>query len=276
MYYNTASNTQHECTAANNWVDLGLGGGSGGGTGGTGASDGVRRGSGNGANGPAGLAGQGYTWRGTWISSVSYLPYDTVFYSGSSWLAVAGNSNVVPGTDAGADWNLVAQQGSGAGSGGGGAQRSFVVYRATNTTPITCNGTVQTVDAYTVPANTLQVGDVVDVFAEFKKGGTTGSKTLSIFPCRDLQHRFAAFPLTRSMAKVSRWTCTTPLPRTPAKLWAEYFIGPIARFIPHATIRATQRPISPRKPFTVFAQQGIAVSAGDSGSMYQWWIRVSR
>jgi hypothetical protein len=274
VYYNNTTNTQHECTATNTWVDLGLGGGSGGssggGTGGTGATGPAGP---AGADGQPGPAGQGYTWRGTWVSSVSYLPYDTIFFSGSSWIAVAANSNVVPGTDGGANWNLVAQQGSGGGSGGGGgAQRSFVVYRATNTTPIICSGLVQTLDAYTMPANTLLVGDVVDVFALFRKGGTTSGNTFTVSWPGSLTP-FCCAPTNPSDGE----SYTEDLHYTVASSTSEIVGGQVFRangtFLP-ARGFSTDGTADITQPFTVFAQQNCSV--GDSGSMSQWWIRVSR
>lgn len=79
-----------------------------------------------GAQGPAGAAGtngQGYTWRGAWASGTAYAAYDTVSFSGSSYVAIAASTGITPGTDA-TKWNLVAQKGDtgAAGSGGGGSR----------------------------------------------------------------------------------------------------------------------------------------------------------
>ena len=56
---------------------------------------------GGGVPGPAGADGQGYTWRGAWVSGTSYAPYDNVSYSGSTYtciLSVSGTTN--PSADA--------------------------------------------------------------------------------------------------------------------------------------------------------------------------------
>ena len=58
--------------------------------------------------GSPGPAGQGYTWRNAWSSTSTYAAYDTVSYSGSSYVAIAANTNVTPGTDA-TKWSLIAQ-----------------------------------------------------------------------------------------------------------------------------------------------------------------------
>ena len=60
--------------------------------------------------GPAGATGQGYTWRGAWNSGTAYVAYDTVSYNGSSYVAIAGSTNVTPGTDP-TKWELIAQKG---------------------------------------------------------------------------------------------------------------------------------------------------------------------
>ncbi len=270
LYYNTSTNTEHECNATNAWVDLGLGGGSGGGSGSTGTIGAT------GPAGPAGAAGQGYTWRGAWTSTNVYAAYDTVSYTGSSWVAITPSINVAPGTDAGANWNLMAQAGSaGSGSGGsgsGGTQRSFVLYRATSTAPVSCNGTTQTLDSYTVPANTLEVGDVVDVFAEFNKGGTTSSNTFNISWPGSLTPVCCI-----GTNSTNGESFTVDLHYTVASGSGEIVGGIVHRanntffdartYSSDGTANITQ-------PFTVFAQQSC--TAGDSGSMYQWWIRVSR
>ncbi len=61
-----------------------------------------------GQQGVTGATGQGYTWKGPWSSATAYVAYDSVFYNGSSYVALAANSNVIPGTDA-SKWDLLAQ-----------------------------------------------------------------------------------------------------------------------------------------------------------------------
>lgn len=54
-------------------------------------------------------------WRGTWSSGTAYAVSDAVYYNGSSYIAVAANTNSAPPS---ANWNILAAQGaSGAGSG---------------------------------------------------------------------------------------------------------------------------------------------------------------
>jgi collagen triple helix repeat protein len=64
-----------------------------------------------GASGPQGPAGQGYNWRGNWDTATAYAAYDTVFYDGSSYVAVAASIGIAPGTDS-TKWSLMAQQGA--------------------------------------------------------------------------------------------------------------------------------------------------------------------
>lgn len=54
-------------------------------------------------------------WRGTWSSATAYAVSDAVYYNGSSYIAVAANTNSTPPS---ANWNVLAAQGaSGAGTG---------------------------------------------------------------------------------------------------------------------------------------------------------------
>jgi hypothetical protein len=48
----------------------------------------------------------GMLWRGVWSSATDYDPRDVVEYGGSSWIARAHSTNVVPGTDSN-KWELV-------------------------------------------------------------------------------------------------------------------------------------------------------------------------
>lgn len=68
---------------------------------------------------PAGAAGtngaRGMTYRGAWSSSVGYVADDAVYLSGSSYIALAANTNNNPATDVaggGGKWALLAAQGA--------------------------------------------------------------------------------------------------------------------------------------------------------------------
>nr|WP_321525798.1 hypothetical protein [uncultured Cohaesibacter sp.] len=62
-----------------------------------------------GPTGPAGPTGPvGIVWRGTWTSAYTYHSTDAAYYGGSSWMCLATNTNVVPGTD-GKKWILLAE-----------------------------------------------------------------------------------------------------------------------------------------------------------------------
>lgn len=67
-----------------------------------------------GATGPTGPAGT--QWRGTWASGTSYILNDEVYYSGSTFIAVAPSTNVTP--TPGATWNLIALAGAPGAAGG--------------------------------------------------------------------------------------------------------------------------------------------------------------
>ena len=69
--------------------------------------------------GATGPTGPGYYWQGTWSSSNNYTFGMTVSYAGSSYLALASNTNVAPGTDA-SKWALMAQQGAAGATGAAG------------------------------------------------------------------------------------------------------------------------------------------------------------
>jgi hypothetical protein len=63
-----------------------------------------------GAQGTQGPTGQGYNWKGAWSSATAYVPYDTVFSGGDSYVCIAGNTNQVPPNAT--YWSLMAQQGA--------------------------------------------------------------------------------------------------------------------------------------------------------------------
>jgi Collagen triple helix repeat (20 copies) len=64
-----------------------------------------------GPQGPAGPTGQGYNWRGIWSGSASYIPYDTVQRTSSTYVCTAPTTGTDPATDT-THWNLMAQQGA--------------------------------------------------------------------------------------------------------------------------------------------------------------------
>jgi hypothetical protein len=69
-----------------------------------------------GVAGSTGAAGQGYTWKGAYSGSTAYLPYDTVGYSGSSYVCILASTGNLPTN--GTYFSVVAQKGNdGAGSG---------------------------------------------------------------------------------------------------------------------------------------------------------------
>jgi hypothetical protein len=52
-----------------------------------------------GAAGAPGAAGQGFTYRGAWAAGTAYSAYDVVAYQGSTYLAVASSTGVLPSSD---------------------------------------------------------------------------------------------------------------------------------------------------------------------------------
>lgn len=61
------------------------------------------------SNGIKGDTGQGLTYKGTYSSSTSYIPYDFVYYNGSSYICILACTNVVPTNTT--FWGLMAIQG---------------------------------------------------------------------------------------------------------------------------------------------------------------------
>jgi collagen type I alpha len=64
-----------------------------------------------GSTGPTGATGQGYTWRGAWVNTTAYVPYDTVSRSGSSYVCILANTGGDPATDT-THWSIIAQIGA--------------------------------------------------------------------------------------------------------------------------------------------------------------------
>ena len=69
-----------------------------------------------GATGPQGGQGNtgapGLNFRGAWAAAAGYALSDTVTYSGSTYYAEAANNHVMPGSDGGSTWALLAAAGS--------------------------------------------------------------------------------------------------------------------------------------------------------------------
>jgi hypothetical protein len=74
-----------------------------------------------GATGPTGATGQGYNWRGVWLGSASYLPYDTVQRTSSTYNCILATTGTDPATDT-THWALMAAQGATGPTGATGAQ----------------------------------------------------------------------------------------------------------------------------------------------------------
>ncbi len=64
--------------------------------------------------GATGATGE-ITWKGGWSNSTVYGLNEAVYYNGSSYIAVASNQNVTPGSD-NSKWNIMAQAGAEGGS----------------------------------------------------------------------------------------------------------------------------------------------------------------
>lgn len=59
-------------------------------------------------------------------------------------------------------------------------ERSFTLYTAQDTAPITCDGSFRTLDSVLVPATTLQLGDVLRLHARFTKAGAASFATFAV------------------------------------------------------------------------------------------------
>lgn len=64
--------------------------------------------------GATGATGE-ITWKGGWSNSTVYGVNEAVYYNGSSYIALASNQNVTPGSD-NTKWNIMAQAGAEGGS----------------------------------------------------------------------------------------------------------------------------------------------------------------
>jgi hypothetical protein len=61
-----------------------------------------------GATGATGPTGQGYNWRGTWVSGTTYQPYDCVYSAQSAYVCIQMNSRTTPPTNDSLYWQLMA------------------------------------------------------------------------------------------------------------------------------------------------------------------------
>lgn len=97
-----------------------------------------------GDTGAQGLSGGSTAWRGAWNSSTAYVLDDAVSLNGSSYIAVASNTNSSPDTNP-SNWQLLAQAGATGATGSAGATGSTGTTGATGSA-----GTAATVAVGTV------------------------------------------------------------------------------------------------------------------------------
>lgn len=103
-YYATAAGTNHEPPNVSFWALIA----SAGATGSTGATGGT------GPTGATGPTGQGFNFRGAWVASTAYAPYDVVTNGGNTYEASTSFvSGTTFNTGSGEAWNLLAQGASG-------------------------------------------------------------------------------------------------------------------------------------------------------------------
>ena len=56
---------------------------------------------------------QGLVWIGNWSNTITYIiNNNAVYYKGSSYICIKGNQNIIPGSDNGIYWNILATGGS--------------------------------------------------------------------------------------------------------------------------------------------------------------------
>src|ERR1035441_6730105 len=95
LYTDSGNGNFYICTATNPWTLKGAAG----------------------AAGATGAAGQGYTWRGAYAGGTTYSAYDTVSYSGSSYVCILGSTGNLPTN--GTYFALAASKGDTGASGSG-------------------------------------------------------------------------------------------------------------------------------------------------------------
>jgi hypothetical protein len=95
LYTDSGNGNFYICTATNTWTLKGAAG----------------------AAGATGAAGQGYTWRGAYAGGTTYSAYDTVSYSGSSYVCILGSTGNLPTN--GTYFALAASKGDTGASGSG-------------------------------------------------------------------------------------------------------------------------------------------------------------
>ena len=91
-YLNSSNGDEYACTATNTWTLKG-------------------------ATGSAGASGQGYTWRGAYAGGTAYAAYDTVSYSGSTYVCILASTGNLPTN--GTYFSLAALKGDTGASGSG-------------------------------------------------------------------------------------------------------------------------------------------------------------
>lgn len=156
-----------------------------------------------GPNGAAGPTGQGYTWRGNWLSGTTYQAYDSVSRGGSSYVAVATSTAVDPTTDGGAKWQLLAQVGSPGPAGPGTGDMLKSVYDPAN------NGFVN----HAGVADTVLWSGISGKPTTFPPDSTAMLKSV-YDPAEDGVVDHAALADTATAANAAPWTGITGKPAT--------------------------------------------------------------
>ena len=153
-----------------------------------------------------------WSWQGTWSGSTAYTANQVVYYLGSSYLCLVGNTNVAPPTN-GTDWALIAQAGA---AGAAGSPASVSIGSTYAGPPLSYPSVVNSgsgasaVLNFTIPASWAVGQGVISI------NGTAGTFTFN-GTCFSLSGTVATFTcpaaartqLTLPTTSISANTCTT-------------------------------------------------------------------
>jgi hypothetical protein len=152
-----------------------------------------------------------------------------------------------------------------------GPQRSFALHKNTSVAALTANGSTQTLDSFVIPAGTLQVGDVLEIEANFIRTGSAAAITFGVtFGSSSIPTGGVSTPVSSTAAV---YKPTLVVAGSASQVWGgSVFSTGVTPFPVFSASSAATAAIA--SPITVsLTQHG---TGPDSGAVSSWFVKVTR
>lgn len=152
-----------------------------------------------------------------------------------------------------------------------GPPRSFVLYKKTGVAALTANGSAQTLDSFVIPAGTLQVGDVLEIEANFTRTGSAGPITFGVvFGGSAIPSCCVSTPASSTAAV---YKPSLVVAAAASQIWGgSLFSDSGTPFSVTRVSTAASAPIA--SPITVSLTQ--LGTGPDAGAISSWFVKVTR